>query len=141
MLILDYTYPVISVDRIIDADTFWLTLEGDVGFHTLVRFVQEFRLDGWDCPEKHKGSRFERAQALLAQSMTTAFFQDNLASGIWVRSRKHPDDFGRYLGAVYTGRSADDLSGTPLGAFLASKELATPWPTRWYEVYDPKGRV
>jgi Micrococcal nuclease (thermonuclease) homologs len=135
----DYTYKVVEVIRIVDADTFWLTLERDVGFRTLVRFPQEFRLDEWDCPEKTRGSAYERAQARVAQAATAEFFSRPLGT-LWVRSRKDPDNFGRYFAIVKAGLSFYDPDAISLGESLAEHKLAVTWPTRWWQTYDPQGR-
>lgn len=119
-----YIYRVTEVVKVTDGDTYWFRL--DVGFRGTL--LVNIRLSGWDCPERHKGSAFERAQAAVATEAAQRYLE--APGGLWVQTQPDPDDFGRWLGDVW------NESGTHLGDYLAALELATPWPTRWHEVYD-----
>jgi endonuclease YncB( thermonuclease family) len=119
----------LTLVRDVDGDTFWLSVDYDVGFRQHSTFVQEIRLGGADCPEKHKGSVFERSEAVRAQNLTTGWLRSHTLA---MRSEPIPDDFGRWLGYVW-----DATTGVYLVDDLAAAGLATIWPTRWRQVYDP----
>jgi hypothetical protein len=46
------------------------------------------------------------------------------------------DDFGRWLGHVWF--ETPDGHKTLLGEVLKAAGLATDWPMRWHEKYDPE---
>ena len=123
-----YVYRIVKVVKVTDGDTYWFEL--DVGFRMTA--LVNIRLSGWDCPERTKGSLYERQQAKYATGYADAWLLT--AKTLWVQTQPDPDDFGRWLGIIWT-EAAD---GTPsyLGNYLAGLQLATPWPTRWREVYD-----
>lgn len=124
-----YVYRVARVEKVTDGDTFWLHL--DIGFRETL--LIDCRLDGWDCPETNRGSDYEKQQAKAATALTTDFLT-NPAAPLWVRTEKDPDDFGRWLGDVW--QETGDGTQTHLGDVLAAQQLASPWPTRWHEMYD-----
>jgi micrococcal nuclease len=133
-----YVYRVANVVRVVDGDTYDLAL--DVGFRVLMTL--RIRLLGYDCPESRKGSAFERGAASSAKAEAAAWFAsvDLAPAGgvLWVRTEKDPDDFGRWLGEVWM---EDDRGGRPtlLGNWLRSLSLASVWPKRWREEFDPGG--
>jgi endonuclease YncB( thermonuclease family) len=129
----DWVFDNVTPVRVIDGDTFWLRVDVDVGFRQHSVFVQEFRLGDADCPEKHKGTVFERAEAGRAQTFTAAWLTSHTLA---VRSEPDPDSFGRWLGYVW-----DQPTGVYLVAALAEAGLATTWPTRWRDVYDRRSGV
>jgi micrococcal nuclease len=124
-----YVYPVVRVDQVVDGDTFDLVL--DVGFH--LHATVRCRLLGYDTPELHHGSSNERARGQQAKAITAAWFGQP-DRRYWVRTEKDPDSFGRWLADTWS-ELGDDVSR--LGDVLSTEELATMWPTRWREVYDP----
>jgi endonuclease YncB( thermonuclease family) len=132
MATLPYVYRVVAVEKVSDGDTYWLRL--DVGFRQQI--LIDCRLDGYDCPEITKGSAFEKAEAKRARMYSAAWLASLPAydDGLWIRTEKDPDSFGRWLGDLwYEG----DNGQYHLGRALAGAQLATEWPTRWHEVYDP----
>jgi endonuclease YncB( thermonuclease family) len=125
-----FVYQVADVLRIVDGDTFWLYCS--VGFHETV--LVDVRLLGFDCPEKNSGDDYEKQQAAKATAVTVEFL--TTAPGVlWVRTEKDPDSFGRWLGEVW--READDGTRTLLGDVLRAEGLASIWPTRWHEEFEP----
>lgn len=133
-----YVYRVAEVVKVTDGDTYWLRL--DVGFRALL--LIDCRLLGWDAPEMNRGSAFEKQRARVAQQVATDWLTAAIVKGLWIRTEKDPDDFGRWLGDLWT-ENADGSVADHLGLALASQSLASAWPTRWHEVYDttipPKG--
>lgn len=128
-----YVYQVTEVVKVTDGDTFWCRL--DVGFRESI--LVDLRLSGYDCPERHKGSDREKAEAVRATSVTTEFLSPvvpDLASELWVRTEKDPDVFGRWLGDPWR----EDATGAQrfLGVELRAAGLASVWPTRWRDEYD-----
>lgn len=120
-----YVYPVTGVVRVLDGDTYWVTL--DVGFRQVQ--TTEIRLAGWDTPELHGSPTYERDAALRARDVAVGYLSQ---PGLWVRTEPDPDSFGRWLGHVWSDHAAMDLGHT-----LESLSLATPWPTRWREGHPP----
>lgn len=137
-----YVYRVTGIERVVDGDTYWLRL--DVGFRQTM--LTEIRLLGADCPETHHGSAFERAHGVKAtlfaeQWLVDALDGDGFEDGLlWVRTQKDPDDFGRWLGEVWREPQPIDLAADHwlLVDDLVDRGLATRWPTRWHETYDPQ---
>jgi endonuclease YncB( thermonuclease family) len=124
-----YVYRVTDVVKVTDGDTYWL--RADVGFRQEI--LIDCRLDGWDCPETNRGTAYERAQAKVARAFSANWLTAALLEGLWIRTEKDPDDFGRWLGDLWTEAGDDE---DHLGATLAAARLASAWPTRWREVYD-----
>lgn len=122
----EYVYRVVEVVRVVDADTFWLQLS--VGFRQTQ--LAEIRLLGYDCPERRRGTAFEKSEAVRATVLATAWLDTALPAGLWVRTEKDPDNFGRWLGEVWR----DD--GEHLGVVLRDAGLASVWPTRWHTEFD-----
>lgn len=114
---------------VVDGDTY--DFKVDVGFHGV--FAHRFRLFGYDTPEMRKGSPFERERGAAARDLATTWFGE-VGAEIYVRTHK-ADSFGRWLADVHDGR--DGEVGDHLGDVLAAADLATSWPTRWREVFDP----
>lgn len=128
----EHVYRIAQVVRVVDGDTLWARV--DVGFRFLA--LVNLRLAGIDCPETHKGSAYERAKAAEAKALALAFLAGH--GWLWAATEPDPDDFGRWL--------ADVWAETPTGAEpvvehladqLLAAGLATRWPTRWRDVYDP----
>lgn len=131
---LPYIFKISGVLRVVDGDTAHLELA--LGFHASL--VVTIRLLGYDTPEKNKGSLHERNQSKIAQAVTERFLGQPTGQ-LWVRTEVDPDNFGRYLGDIW--QEAADGTESHLGALLERRGLATVWPTRWFEVYDPGGRA
>jgi len=122
----EYIYRVERIEKITDGDTYWFHL--DVGFRQSQ--LTEIRLLGYDCPERYHGSPYERQQGAEAARVATEWL--TAQTGLWVRTEKDPDSFGRWLGDIWN----DD--GEYLREVLVGAKLATIWPIRWHEVYDPQ---
>src|SRR5215216_5753121 len=119
-----YVYKITEVVKVVDGDSFWLRC--DVGFRQNI--LINVRLMGYDCPEAHKGSDYEKAQAWLAREYAAKFFES--LAPIWVKTEKDPDNFGRWLGQFWY--ELEDGTPYDLGYNLQQQELATVWPTRWF---------
>lgn len=127
-------FPVLSLHKVTDGDTYWAYV--DMGLRQIA--LIEIRLDGFDTPERTKGTTFERKQAVvasdLAKSWWLRFMADGTAAEVWVETEPDPERYGRWLGKVY----AEFLDGTRryLGDALREQSLASIWPTRWRDEYD-----
>lgn len=119
-----YVYRVTEVVKVADGDTYWCRV--DVGFRQEV--LTCFRLLGYDCPERTKGSGFERAEGLRAKNVAGDWLAA-AAPDLWVRTEKDPDNFGRWLGEFYD-------TAERLGEALSRARLASVWPRRWREEFD-----
>jgi endonuclease YncB( thermonuclease family) len=126
-----YVYRVTEIVKVTDGDTYWLRV--DCGFRQEI--LIDCRLDGWDCPESNRGSAYEKQRAHVATRVATDWLTAALAKGLWIHTEKDPDDFGRWLGELWT-ETDDGGVADHLGLALASQRLASAWPTRWREVYD-----
>lgn len=124
--------------RVVDGDT-WYAYQ-KVPFRGIP--LVEFRLVGWDCPEKQSRAgititQFERARAREAQSATLTFFTMHRSCRILVRTEPDPEKYQRWLGDPWCeGHSLH------LGDALANESLAVPYygrsgEFRWRHVYDP----
>lgn len=131
-----YIYEVTDIVRVVDGDSSWLKV--DVGFRQSL--LIDCRLSGWDCPEMNRGTVYEKQQARIAQRVATDWLTAALGKGLWIRTEKDPDDFGRWLGDLWTETPDGDVADH-LGLALASQKLASAWPTRWHEVYDTTGEA
>lgn len=126
---LEHVYRIKTVERVVDADTYWLNI--DVGFRQTL--LVNIRLHGYDCPERTKGSALEKRQALYATGYADAWLL-NPPGQLWVQTEPDPDSFGRWLGTVWA-ETPDGLQ-SHLGPYLHSLGLASIWPTRWRDEYD-----
>lgn len=125
--------------RVVDGDTWWSYQR--VPFRGLP--LVEFRLLGWDCPEKQSRAGmtitpFERARAREAQSATLNFFTMHKACRILVKTEPDPEKYQRWLGIPWC-----EEHNLLLGAALANEQLAVPYygksgELRWRDVYDKK---
>ncbi len=135
-----YVFPVVAAE-VVDGDTYRLTLDPGFRFTT----VQPIRLDGWDTPEKHpvathrpgiESLNHEVQEALRAQKTAEDWFRARFEGegSCWVRTKKDPDSFGRWLGTIW---GVGPYGGEPyyLHDLLEQFHLATPWPTRWWTVW------
>lgn len=135
-----YVFRVLGA-QVIDGDTY--RLEIDPGFRLTT--VQPVRLDGWDCPEKHpvairrpgvESLQAEVDAALKAQRIASFWFHDAFQTRpVWVRTKKDPDSFGRWLGTIWVDDPIGPDFNADLGEELAANQLAVPWPQRWWERY------
>lgn len=134
-----YLFPVRSA-RVVDGDTYWMGV--DLGFNASL--LVEIRLDGWDTPEKKSmpgrvvGPR-ERAAAARATALSTAWMKGHLDAGhpIWVATQPDPEKYGRWLGKVSV--HLPDGTTEELGEALHQQDLATVWPTRWWQTHPEAG--
>ena len=130
-----YIYRITEVIKVTDGDTYWLRV--DTGFRQTL--LVNIRLLGYDCPERHRGSDFEKTEAVRATSIATDFLAPTVptpGASLWVRTEKDPDDFGRWLGDVWLESDGDQWPERHLGAELRSHGLASIWPTRWHDEFD-----
>lgn len=130
-----YIYRVTEVVKVTDGDTYWLRL--DVGFRQTI--LVNVRLADYDTPEVNSGSEVERLAANLARSEVARFFDQGMSPGnsLWVRTRKDPDNFGRWIGEVWIEQEdGETVTHVDLGSSLSSLGLASKWPIRWREEYD-----
>lgn len=124
-----YIYKISQVVKVTDGDTYWLRV--DVGFRQEI--LINGRLLGYDCPEKTRGSDFEKVKAAEAHELAHGFL--SMLLPLWVRTVKDPDNFGRWLVDIWadSGRPEEEVH---LGPYLRLKGLASEWPTRWRDEYD-----
>lgn len=130
-----YVYRITEIVKVTDGDTYWLRV--DTGFRQTL--LINVRLNGYDCPERHKGSAFEKTEAIRAASVATDFLEPVTpipGSSLWVRTEKDPDNFGRWLGDVWIESDSDRWPERHLGAELRSHGLASVWPQRWRDEYE-----
>lgn len=126
-----YIYPVLGIEKFTDGDTYWFRL--DVGFRQTQ--LTEIRLLGYDTPERHRGTPFERAEAVRATGVATTWLAQALQAGnLWVRTEPDPDKYGRWLGDIWA--EPEDGIVVRLGEVLREQRLASVWPTRWHEEFD-----
>lgn len=132
-----YTNPVLNTFIPKDGDTFGLAigLSGTISENIVAR------LNGWDCPELKRrkcgtcglyASPYEIRKATEAWQLTNDFIysQGQLSS---IREERR-DAFGREL--VELHHEIDGIV-TDLGFALMDANLATSWPNRWHERFDP----
>lgn len=124
-----YVYKIVEIVKVTDGDTYWLRV--DVGFRALV--LINVRLHGYDTPEAHRGTTYEKAKAVEARNLAIAWFDANKGS-IWIETMKDPDS-GRWLGSIWADE-ADDSFDYLLGVALVGENLASYWPARWRDEYD-----
>ena len=95
------------------------------------------RLQGFDCPESRRpASDYEIAKSKEALALALDFLGS--PGDLWCRREMKRDSLGRELVTIW--HVLDGIE-TDLGTALHDAELATIWPTRWWQVYDPKGRT
>ena len=123
----EYVQRVTEVVRVVDGDTYHLR----VSLPFYLSAVITVRLDGFDCPEINSGTVAERNAGQVAKSIAAGFLTQPT---LWVRTEKDPDNFGRWLGDVWS----EDADGnqTHLGDTLRAQGLASIWPTRWHEEFE-----
>jgi endonuclease YncB( thermonuclease family) len=126
-----YVYKIAEIVKVTDGDTYWLHVDAGFRAHILINV----RLNGYDCPEAHKGSDWEKDQATKARDIATAFLTGN-AGHLWIQTEKDPDNFGRWLGDIWA-EHPDGYGPFRLGEGLRNMGLASVWPTRWRDEYDP----
>jgi endonuclease YncB( thermonuclease family) len=125
---LPHIYRIVAVVRVVDGDSGWV--QCDAGFRqtTLVNY----RLFGYDTPERHRGSTREKNLAVVAAVFADAFLKST--DTLWMRTEPDPDNFGRWLSEIWREDEAGDK--TYLGAELHEAGLASVWPSRWHEEFD-----
>jgi endonuclease YncB( thermonuclease family) len=127
--------------RVVDGDTWWAYVDvdfRDIGLH-------EFRLFGYDTPEKqssstYKVSALEKAAAEDATQFSMDFFalSQALKQTVYVETQPDPEKYGRWLAQVWR----EDKAGNRLylGEMLVQAQLATHSDgtkgTRWRDTYD-----
>lgn len=110
----NFIYPIHSVERVVDGDTFWAYL--DLGFRDLA--LIEIRLAGIDTPEIRGLSEFEKKNAKLAKDATSHMLMFGKGD-LWVQTFKDTDKYGRWLGIVWS--ESDTLT---LNEYLVGHQLA-----------------
>lgn len=134
-----YIYPVQSIQKITDGDTYWLDLS--LGLNEV--HLKDVRLLGYDTPEVNSGSDKEKAAGAAATKVAYAFLHaaiDHPTRTVWVQTKKDSRSFNRYLGDIWV----EDASGnkTYLGEHLEHLGLAVKSPngdTKWRDVHDQAG--
>ena len=124
--------------RIVDGDTWWCYL--DLGYRQLGLF--EFRLHGWDTPEKQgvDASPWERERAREATNVAAIWWLDEIRAGnrrILIQSEVDPEKYGRWLGILWSETPTGHR--TFLGEHLRDLQLAVESDgtagTRWRDTY------
>jgi endonuclease YncB( thermonuclease family) len=127
---LPYVQRITDVVRVVDGDTYHL----QVSLPFYLQAVITVRLDGFDCPELNGGDAYEKQKGQEAKALAVEFLtlQDAI---LWVRTEKDPDSFGRWLGDIWS----EDVDGNQqhLGDVLRAAGLASVWPTRWHQEFEP----
>lgn len=123
---------VTAVDRAKDGDTAAYTIR------VAPRLREDLvgRILGVDCPESRRpASDYEIAQSKRALALTREFITG--PGNLWSRREMKTDSFGRELVTLW-----HELDGirTDLAQALVDAQLATWWPLRWWQAYDPGGR-
>jgi endonuclease YncB( thermonuclease family) len=131
---LEFQQRIATVKRSRDGDTH----EFDVRLTPAVTEAIVGRLQGWDCPESRRpASDFEIGKSVETLNVAIAFL--NSLGVLWCRRELKRDSFGRELVTVW--HVIDEIQ-TDLGETLHGMGLATLWPVRWWQVYDPsRGRL
>lgn len=120
--------------RVVDGDTWRAYIDLDfrhIGF-------QEFRLYGWDTPEKQGPltSPAERAKAAEATALARQWWVDVADLDIFVETQKDPEKYGRWLATLWAERGP---YRSDLGTMLGSADLAVPSDgtrgTRWRDTH------
>lgn len=62
----DWAWPLATLDRVVDGDSFYAVLTRDIGFHGTVTFMQKFRLMGINAPKLSTPAGREAAEFLQA---------------------------------------------------------------------------
>lgn len=128
---LPYIYRITDVVKVVDGDSYWVRC--DVGFRQNI--LINVRLigpeAGVDCPERNRGSEYEKQQAIAARAFAVGFLATDRT--LWIRTEKDPDNFGRWLGDIWF---EDSTGEHHLADALIHIELATIWPIRWRDIYD-----
>lgn len=115
-----------------DGDSFYLVTR--IPFHLTATI--NARLAGFDCPELRKGTAYEREQGKIARDVSARWISTVLTTArVFVRTEPIEDDFGRWLGDLW----AEWENGTTarLGDVLRDGELASIWPRKWRDEFDP----
>jgi endonuclease YncB( thermonuclease family) len=132
--------------RVVDGDTWWCHV--DMDYHQIGFF--EYRLDGWDTPEKQSTPlvKVTEAEKLAAKQATAAamdWWAIQIREGdrrIFIKTEPDPEKYGRWLGALW----AETAYGQQyfLGQYLQARELAVPSDgtkgTRWRDTYGQAQR-
>lgn len=134
-----YVYRITEVVKVTDGDTWWLRVDCGLGEVAL----REFRLDGYDTPEKRSSSTrkvtdAEKAAAAHASELSASLLVEWMSaegSSVLVRTEKDPEKYGRWLGDLWVESDSDEWPERHLGVELRSVGLASVWPTRWYQEY------
>ena len=117
---LEYVYRIREVVKVTDGDTYWLRV--DTGFRN--NLLVNIRLQGFDTPEKNKGSAREKECANHARELADNFlWLGRTDMKYWIRTEKDPDNFGRWLGDIWIERP--DGSTLHLGDWLREHKLAS----------------
>jgi endonuclease YncB( thermonuclease family) len=126
---LEYQQRVETVKRSRDGDT----SEFDVRLTPRIREALVGRLQGWDCPEsKRPASDYEIGKSHEALNIAIDFL--NSPGALWCRRELKTDSFGRELVTLW--HVVDEIQ-TDLAETLYGMGLATRWPQRWWQRYDP----
>jgi endonuclease YncB( thermonuclease family) len=132
---------ILEVKEVVDGDTYRLRVDQRYGDIKLI----EARLNPWDTPEKQssatrKVSAFEKSEAQRATIEANEWFHVAKSFKMWIHTEPDTERWGRWLGEIWYERPHFDWPGQverhSLGGYLAGLDLATAYPTRWYQVFD-----
>jgi endonuclease YncB( thermonuclease family) len=128
----EFQHRVVTVKRTRDGDTY--------GFDCRLtpKIIEDIvgRLQGFDCPESRRpASDFEIGKSHEALNVALEFL--NSPGALWCRRELKTDSFGRELVTLW--HVVDEIQ-TDLGETLFGMALATRWPMRWWQLYDPLRR-
>ena len=100
-----YVYKVVSVDKVVDGDTFYLTV--DLGFHVYHRI--KVRLQGVDAPEIFRPvNEAEKKAGLAARDFVERWLKQGRL--IIKTYKDRTGKYGRYLADVYREGEDESLS-------------------------------
>ena len=128
-----YIFKVNRIYRVIDGDT--LVADIDCGFHLSTK--QHIRIKGIDCPEMVGVSAIEKEQAILAKEAVEAWAHDVTDSGypMYIQTAMDKDNFGRWIGFLWTDASGIDSLATVLLDNSLAVESTKENPVKWRDIY------
>jgi endonuclease YncB( thermonuclease family) len=123
--------------RVVDGDSWWCYVDQDfreIGYH-------EFRLDGWDTPEKQGPlvTPFEREKARQATEDVREWWAYAIDHDltVYVKTKPDPEKYGRWLAGLWA--EDEHEVETHLGPHLFTLGLAVPSRgtagNRWRDTY------
>lgn len=96
-----YTYNIKKIDRVVDGDTVYLTV--DLGFY--VDYRVRLRVEGIDAPEV-RGS--EKIEGLKVKEYAIGILANQ--ETLILRTTGKPDKYGRWLGDIFIGEGQESFA-------------------------------